>query len=93
VGGWVSGGQIELTVRWVAGGERRAPLEELIEAPAAGLAPVRGSMSYRGQRHMPGLWFSATEGAHVPYESLLERDWVMLLDFDPGVVTRGHTRI
>jgi hypothetical protein len=34
---------------------------------------------------LPGLWWSATTGAHVGYESWLERDHVMLLDFDPRV--------
>lgn len=49
-------------------------------------APVRGFPSYRRQRHFPGLWWSATTGGHVGYESWLERDHLMLLDFDPEVV-------
>ncbi|MFF5363370.1 TnsA-like heteromeric transposase endonuclease subunit [Streptomyces scabiei] len=49
-------------------------------------APVRGFKSYKGQRHLPGLWWSATVGGHIGYESRLERDHVMLLDFDPTVV-------
>jgi hypothetical protein len=32
------------------------------------------------------LWWSATTGAHVGFESWLERDHVMLLDFDALVV-------
>ena len=40
---------------------------------------------YRSQRHMPGLWFSTTAGRFLEYESLLERDWMLLLDFDRGV--------
>ena len=47
--------------------------------------PVREFRWARGQRHLPGLWWSATTGAHVGYESWLERDHVMLLDFDPEV--------
>jgi hypothetical protein len=31
---------------------------------------------------MPGLWFSTTAGRFLEYESLLERDWILLLDFD-----------
>lgn len=42
--------------------------------------------SRRGQRHLPGRWWSATDGGHVGYESWLERDHVMLLYFDPTVV-------
>jgi hypothetical protein len=49
-------------------------------------APVRSFPSYRGQRNFPGLWWSATSGAHVGFESWLERDHAMLLDFDPAVV-------
>lgn len=33
----------------------------------------------------PGWWWSATTGQHVGFESWLERDVVMMLDFDPGV--------
>jgi hypothetical protein len=47
--------------------------------------PVRDFPSYRGQRHVPGLYWSATTGRHVGFESWLERDHAMLLDFDPQV--------
>ncbi len=48
--------------------------------------PVRRFPSYKGQRYFPGLWWSSTVGGHVGYESWLERDHLMLLDFDPAVV-------
>lgn len=47
--------------------------------------PAREFFSYRGQRHFPGLWWLATTGRHVGYESWLERDHVMALDFDRAV--------
>ena len=47
--------------------------------------PAREFLSYRGQRHFPGLWWLATTGRHVGYESWLERDRVMALDFDRAV--------
>jgi hypothetical protein len=47
--------------------------------------PVREFRWVRGQGHLPGLWWSVTTGSHVGYESWLERDHVMLLDFDPQV--------
>ena len=47
--------------------------------------PVREFRWTRGQGHLPGLWWAATTGAHVGYESWLERDHLMLLDFDPQV--------
>ena len=34
---------------------------------------------------MPGRWFSTTAGGFLEYESLLERDWMLLLDFDREV--------
>ncbi|HEU4544060.1 MAG TPA: hypothetical protein VFR23_23220 [Jiangellaceae bacterium] len=39
-----------------------------------------------------GRWWSATDGGHVGYESRLERDHVMLLDFDPTVVGIARSR-
>jgi hypothetical protein len=47
--------------------------------------PVRAFVSYKGQRNYPGRWWSATASSHVGYESWLERDHLMLLDFDPDV--------
>lgn len=49
-------------------------------------APVRGFPSRKGQRHLSGRWWSASNGGHVGYESWLERDHLMLLDFDREVV-------
>ncbi len=48
--------------------------------------PVRSFPSYAGMGHYPGWWWSATVGDHVGYESLLERDRLMLADFDHDVV-------
>jgi hypothetical protein len=47
--------------------------------------PVRSFPSYRGQRNWPGWWWSSTTGAHVGFESWLERDHAMALDFAPQV--------
>ena len=47
--------------------------------------PVRQFPAYRGQRNFPGLYYAATLDAHVGFESWLERDHAMLLDFDPAV--------
>ena len=47
--------------------------------------PVRTPVVYQRQRHMPGRWFSTTAGRFLDYESLLERDWMLLLDFDREV--------
>jgi len=47
--------------------------------------PVRRIRSRAGQRHRPGLFWSATTRGHVPYESRLELDRLWLADFDPAV--------
>jgi hypothetical protein len=48
--------------------------------------PVRSFSHRKRQRHFPGLWWSSTTRGHVGYESWLERDHLMLLDFEPSVV-------
>src|SRR5207237_4218271 len=62
-------------------------------AAGAGLAlpfedatPVRPFPSVKGQHHFPGYRWSASPGRHVGFESVLERDHAMMLDFDPAVV-------
>jgi hypothetical protein len=47
--------------------------------------PVRGFRWSKRLGHFPGWWWLATMGRHIGYESWLERDHVMLLDFDPQV--------
>jgi hypothetical protein len=47
--------------------------------------PVRSFSSYAGQRHYTGLYWCATTGTHLAYESLMERDRMLLADFDPSV--------
>jgi hypothetical protein len=64
---------------------RREPLTDCAGVGFEMAPAVRSFPSYRGQRNWPGLWWSATMGDHVGYESWLERDQVMLLDFDPDV--------
>lgn len=68
------------------GTQYRLPLADVWAVRFEAMAPVRRFMSRKGQRHLPGRWWSATDGGHVGYESWLERDHVMALDFDPLVV-------
>jgi hypothetical protein len=65
---------------------RRAPLGVCWDVAFERVPPVRGFDWSRGQGHFPGWWWSATTGDHVGYESWLERDHVMLLDYDRDVV-------
>ncbi|WP_257643132.1 TnsA-like heteromeric transposase endonuclease subunit [Micrococcus luteus] len=47
--------------------------------------PVRRIPSHKGQRHRPGLFWSATTQGHIPYESWLELDRLWIADADPEV--------
>ncbi|MBB4922333.1 TnsA-like heteromeric transposase endonuclease subunit [Kitasatospora kifunensis] len=67
------------------GTERQLPLEAAAEVPFELGRPVRSLPSYRGQRNYPGWYWSATVGRHVGYESWVERDHLVALDFDPAV--------
>ena len=49
------------------------------------VAPVRSFASCRGQRNGPGMWWSATSGAHLGYESWPGREHAVLPDFDARV--------
>src|SRR5262245_10610154 len=68
------------------GRQHRVPLADAWAVPFEAMAPARRFNARKGQRHLPGRWWSATDGGHVGYESWLERDHVMALDFDATVV-------
>ena len=67
------------------GGPCRVPAGASGSVPFEDAVPVRAFRWSRGQRHFPGWWWLATTARHVGYESWLERDHLMLLDFDPAV--------
>jgi hypothetical protein len=48
--------------------------------------PIRTFSSHATQKHTPGLFWSATTGTHIPYESHLERAWLLEADYDRNVV-------
>jgi hypothetical protein len=86
--GGVTGPAGEVEVGYVTenGVECRAVLGDAWKVPFESCLPVRRFPSYKGQKHFSGRWWSATMGRHVGYESWVERDHLMLLDFDPTVV-------
>ena len=69
-----------------AGVRQRGALEGLWSVRFERVSPVRSFGSFRGQRSFQGSWWFATTGEHVGFESWVERDVVMMLDFDPEVV-------
>ena len=68
-----------------ARGSCRVPLGECLDRLFEDAVPARSFRWSRRQGHFPGWWWLATTGRHVGYESWLERDHLMLLDFDPAV--------
>jgi hypothetical protein len=65
--------------------ERRGALAACWNVRFEDVPPVRRFPSYKGQRNFPGLYFAAWMGRHVGFESWLERDQLMMLDFWPRV--------
>jgi hypothetical protein len=53
------------------GAEHRVPLAQAWAVPLEQGLPVRRFTSRKGQRHLSGLWWSATTGGHVGFESWL----------------------
>jgi hypothetical protein len=80
-----SGAHFELEYVDQAGKRQQGPLLGNWDAAFEAVNPVRGFRWAKGQRHFPGWWWSATTGSHVGFESWLERDHAMLLDFDHEV--------
>jgi TnsA-like endonuclease N terminal len=68
------------------GAQRREPLSSCWDMPFERARPSRSFPTFKGQRNFPGLWWFATTGEHVGYESRLEHDQLMALDADPRVV-------
>ena len=69
----------------VNGDEVDVPLGAVSPAFMADTRPIRTFRWFNGQRHYPGTYWSATEAAHVIYESRLELSKLLLADFDPSI--------
>jgi hypothetical protein len=77
----------KLSYRFMDGSEHTAALDCVRARDLATAGPWRAFRWYRGQPHFSGLYWSATMGAHVVYESRLELARLLLADFDQAVVT------
>lgn len=67
------------------GAEVRRGLVDVAGVRFEDVPPVRRFPSYAGQRNYPGLYYAATMDRHIAFESWLERDEGMALDFDPDI--------
>ncbi|MCE4941897.1 TnsA-like heteromeric transposase endonuclease subunit [Streptomyces albulus] len=76
---------VELSYVDAVRGRRRRPLLDCVTARFEDVAPVRQFRWSRGERHFAGWYWAATIGHHVGFESWLERDRLLLMDFDREV--------
>src|SRR5882672_1888272 len=67
------------------GARHREPLAACAAERFEEAVPVRSFPWAKGAAHFPGSWWSSTTSAHVGFDSWLERDHVMLMDFDPAI--------
>jgi hypothetical protein len=68
------------------GAWQREPLSSCRGTRFEEALPARPFRFGKGLRSFAGWWYFATTAAHVGFESWLERDHLMLMDFDPDVV-------
>ncbi|MFH8379025.1 TnsA-like heteromeric transposase endonuclease subunit [Streptomyces cyaneofuscatus] len=68
------------------GVERSGPLARWWGEAFELAPPVRSFASFKGQKNFTGEYWAATSRTQVGYESWVERDAAMALDFDPAVV-------
>lgn len=78
-------GEAMLSLRTDVGDIVRTPLSKAEAAMLDDVAPWRTFRMYYGQPHYSGTYWSATEHAHVIYESRLELCRLLLADFAPDV--------
>jgi len=81
-----AGSWFELLFVDETGCRRREPLSACWARAFERVPPVRSFPAVRNAVHWPGYWWSVTNGRHVGYESWVERDVAMMLDFDPAVI-------
>ena len=81
-----SAGDFEAVFVTEGGVERRVPWEWLPEVVGELGRPARSFPSYRGQRNFPGWYWSSKMGRRIGFESWVERDHLVALDFDASVV-------
>jgi hypothetical protein len=75
----------ELTFRDETGCRQTSALPDCLAAAFEQALPVRSFPAVKQSRNYPGLWWSVTTGRHVGFESWVERDVAMMLDFDRRV--------
>jgi hypothetical protein len=73
--------------------EHRVSLSQAWATPFESCSPIRRFTSHKGQRHLSGLWWSATTGGHVGFQSWMERDHVMASSATPTTSSHRDPRL
>ncbi|MER5706283.1 TnsA-like heteromeric transposase endonuclease subunit [Streptomyces sp. NPDC020807] len=81
----LAGLYVELSYVDAVGERQRRPLLDCATARFEDVGPVRPFRWSRGERHFAGWYWAATTRQHVGFESWLERDRLLLMDFDSKV--------
>jgi hypothetical protein len=81
-----AGERFALDFQLARGSWRREPLSSCCGTRFEEALPARPFRFGKGLQSFAGWWYFATTGSHVGFESWLERDHLMLMDFDPDVV-------
>lgn len=80
-------GHTRVLYRLADGDIENEPVSTALAAvPLEQASPMRGFYSWRGKRNLEGVQFFHTTGAHVPFESRLEAQYVLTADFDRDIV-------
>ena len=80
-----AGERFEVEFQVADGSWQREPLSSCHGTRFEDALPARPFRFEKGLQSFAGWWYFATTGTHVGFESWLERDHLMLMDFDPGV--------
>jgi len=83
---WDCASDVEVRFVDADGAERLGSLARHWSEPFELSLPVRSFAAFKGQKNFTGEYWAATSRSRVGYESWVERDAAMALDFDPAVV-------
>ncbi|WP_423181311.1 TnsA-like heteromeric transposase endonuclease subunit [Arthrobacter sp. NyZ413] len=79
-------GSVRVLGRFEAGMLDAALSDDVASERFESALPVRSFFAWPGKRNYEGSWWSSTVRAHVGFESLLEREFLMSADYDKDVV-------
>ncbi len=83
---WEYASDVQVGFVGADGAARLGPLARYWAEPFELTSPTRKFIAFKGQKNFTGDYWAATSRDLVGYESWVERDAAMALDFDPAVV-------